>query len=103
MKGHRLGEFEEVVLLAVRGLGKAATGSGVQEMLEARAARRATLGAIYAVLERCRRKGLVESWLGDALPVRGGRKRRQYGLTAAGEAALGESRRIRESLWRAAT
>jgi DNA-binding PadR family transcriptional regulator len=101
MKGDYLGEFEELVLLAVRTLGADATGSRIQELLELEADRRASLGAIYAVLDRGHRKRLVESWLGKPAPVPGGRSRRHYALTEAGEAALRESRRVRDALWRA--
>ena len=100
MKGENLGEFEEVVLLVVRSMGRTATGSRIQEQLEQSAGRRATLGAIYAALDRMERKGLVESWLGDPQPVPGGRRRREYAVTVLGEAALAESRRVREALWR---
>lgn len=102
MKGDNIGEFEEIVMLAVRSLGDHATGATIQEILEREADRSTTLGAIYAALDRGHRKGLVESWLGDSQPVRGGRRRRHYALTADGEGALEESRRIREALWRAA-
>lgn len=102
MKGSNLGEFEELVLLAVRGLEDEATGSVVQDVLERDAGRVATLGAIYAALDRARRKGLVESWLGEPTPVPGGRARRHYALTRSGLAALRESRRVREAMWEAA-
>lgn len=99
MKGERLGEFEELVLLAVRQLGDDAHGTAVQQMLAASAAREVTLGAIYAALDRTQRKGLAESWLGEPTAVRGGRAKRHYRVTPSGEAALEESRRIREILW----
>jgi DNA-binding PadR family transcriptional regulator len=102
MKGERLGEFEEMVLLCVRRLGGEAHGVNLQEMLLREAGRRAALGAIYAALDRVERKGLVRSWLGEPTPVRGGRRKRHYGLTRVGEYALAESRRVREALWRAA-
>lgn len=102
MKGDHLGEFEEIVLLAVRSLGDDATGSTIQERLERDADRSASLGAIYAALDRGHRKGLVDSWLGVPTPVQGGRRRRHYRVTDAGEEALRESRRVRESLWNAA-
>lgn len=100
MKGLNLGEFEELVLLAVRRLGETSTGSGIQTLLENEAGRRATLGAIYAALDRGERKGLIASWLGESTPVPGGRARRHYELTRGGEAALRESRRVRDALWR---
>jgi DNA-binding PadR family transcriptional regulator len=101
MKGPNLGEFEELVLLAVRRLDREATAGAIQALMQHEARRRATLGAIYAALDRAQRKGLVESWLGEATPVAGGRARRHYALTHAGLAAVRESRRIREAMWRA--
>lgn len=99
MKGERLGEFEELVLLSVRQLGEEAHGSAVQEVLAERAGREVTLGAIYAALDRAQRKGLADSWLGEPTAVRGGRAKRHYAVTDEGIEALEESRRIREALW----
>lgn len=99
MKGERLGEFEELVLLCVRQLGDEAHGSGIQTLLADAAGRDVTLGAIYAALDRAQRKGLAKSWKGEPTPSRGGKAKRHYAVTAAGEAALSESRLIREKLW----
>jgi DNA-binding PadR family transcriptional regulator len=94
-----LGEFEELVLLSVRQLGDEAHGASVQEVLAGSAAREVTLGAIYSALDRAQRKGLADSWLGEPTAIRGGRAKRHYRVTEEGEAALEESRRIRELLW----
>lgn len=102
MKGDKIGEFEEIVLLCVRTLGDEAHGVNIQELLLRSAGRRSALGAIYAALDRSERKGLVRSWLGASSPVRGGRRKRHYALTRVGEYAVSESRRVREALWRAA-
>jgi DNA-binding PadR family transcriptional regulator len=99
MKGERLGEFEELVLLCVRQLKGEAHGSGIQILLAESAGREVTLGAIYAALDRIQRKGLAESWMGEPTAVRGGKARRHYAVTPAGEEALRESRLIRERLW----
>lgn len=99
VKGERLGEFEELVLLSVRQLGDEAHGASIQEVLAERAGREVTLGAIYAALDRAQRKGLADSWLGEPTPTRGGRAKRHYAVTPEGVAALEESRRIREGLW----
>jgi len=101
MKGERLGEFEELVLLCVRRLGDEAHGSGIQELLALSAGREVTLGAIYAALDRAQRKGLADSWLGEPTATRGGRAKRHYSVTPAGESALRESRLIRDRLWEA--
>ena len=99
MKGERLGEFEELILLCVRKLGEDANGSTIQNLLANAARREVTLGAIYAALDRSQRKGLAESWLGRPTPERGGRAKRHYAITAQGEAELRESRLIRDRLW----
>ena len=99
MKGERLGEFEEFVLLSIRTYRDAASGLSIQESLQRDARRSASLGAIYTALDRLERKGFVESWLGDPTPIRGGRRRRMYQLTKDGSGALAESRKIREVMW----
>ena len=101
MKGERLGEFEELVLLAVRQLGEEAHGAAIQGVLAQSAGREVALGAIYAALDRTQRKGLADSWLGEPTAVRGGRAKRHYRVTREGELALEESRRVRELLWAA--
>lgn len=102
MKGERLGEFEELILLCVCTLGKRATGVSIQEALERDAGRRVTLGAIYAALDRMTRKGFVESWLGAPTPERGGRAKRHYDATPGGRAALRALRGVRDRLWKRA-
>lgn len=99
MKGERLGEFEELILLAVASDTNEASGVSIQETLERDAARPASLGAIYAALDRLARKGMVESWLGDPTPVRGGRRKRFYTVTPAGRRSVEDSKRIRERMW----
>lgn len=99
MKGERLGEFEELVLLCVRQLADEAHGSSIQAALSEQAGRDVTLGAIYAALDRAQRKGLADSWLGEPTAVRGGRAKRHYAVTPEGLEALEESRRIRDALW----
>ncbi len=99
MRGSNLREFEELVLLSVRMNGEDASGSTIQQSLDAEAGRAVSLGAIYTALERLARKGLVESWLGDPTPVRGGRRKRYYRLTPAGLGELTDIHRIRNSMW----
>jgi DNA-binding PadR family transcriptional regulator len=103
VKGERLGEFEELVLLSVCALGESASGASIQRTLEIEVGRKASLGALYAALDRMARKGFVASWLGEPRSQRGGRARRYYRATAAGRAALEELRAARALLWRRVT
>lgn len=101
MKGDRIGEFEELTLLAVLTLGDGAYGVAVQEVIEREADRDVTLGAVYAALERMERKGLLRSAWSEATGERGGKRRRLFSATAEGLRTIGEARRAREALWNA--
>jgi DNA-binding PadR family transcriptional regulator len=88
MTGTNLGEFEQLVLLAVMHLGEDAYGATIRREIEARTGRRLAISAVYTTLERLEQKGLVRSWIGDPTPQRGGRRKKHYALQAAGAAAL---------------
>ncbi len=100
MKGERLGEFEELILLAVCNLGENAYGVTIQETLDREVRRSVSVGAVYAALDRLERKGYVQSWVGGATEERGGRRKRYYRATNAGINALIELRDLRAELWR---
>ena len=85
-----LGEFEQLVLLALARLGDEAYGVTVRQTLEERTGRQPSFGAIYSTLRRLEEKGLVRSTYGDPQPVRGGRAKKHVALTARGRAALRE-------------
>lgn len=82
-----LGDFEKLILLALARL-EDAYGVTVRQEIETRTGRQVSAGAVYTALERLEAKGLVASELGDPTPVRGGRRKRNYCLLAAGEEAL---------------
>jgi DNA-binding PadR family transcriptional regulator len=94
-----LGEFEELVLLAVCGLPGEAYAVNIQGRLEDKAARTATLGGIYRTLSRLETKGYIRSWMGETTPVRGGKRKRLYAVTGSGKAAVAEARAARDGLW----
>jgi len=101
MKGDRLGEFEELTLLAVRVLGDEAYGVPVQEYMERTAGRVVSMGAVYASLDRLEAKGFVESAFGEATPEPGGKRKRFFRVTPLGMRTLKEVRRVRDRIWRA--
>jgi DNA-binding PadR family transcriptional regulator len=94
-----LGEFEEIVLLAVARLGEQAYGVSIRREIEERTGRDSAIGAIYATLERLEQKGCLASRQGEAVPVRGGRARRYYRLQPSGVRALEQTRRAFDRLW----
>lgn len=97
-RGDTLGEFEQLVLLALLRLGDNAYGLGVQRELAARAGRQASIGAIYTTLDRLEVKGLVRSATGDSSAERGGRAKRIFQVTGAGRQALADSMAATRSL-----
>lgn len=99
MKGSFLGEFEEVVLLAVCVLGEEAYANLVRDAVEKHTQRKINLSAIHSALYRMERKGFLQSALAEASPRRGGKRKRYFQVSKSGQAALNEARRIRESFW----
>jgi PadR family transcriptional regulator, regulatory protein PadR len=90
-KGSHPAELELFVLLALARLGPEAYGVTVRREIEERGGRAVAIGAVYATLARLADKGYVESELSEPIAVRGGRSRRHYRLTGAGERALAQS------------
>jgi DNA-binding PadR family transcriptional regulator len=87
-KRESLGDFEQLVLLAVLRLGHDAYGTRIKEEIESRAERSCSAGALYTTLERLEGKGFIESWVGEATPERGGRAKKYFRVQTAGSAAL---------------
>jgi PadR family transcriptional regulator PadR len=99
MKGTQLGEFEELVLLTIALLYDDAYSVAVVEELGQRLERPMSLGAVHRTMQRLEEKGLVDSRFGESTAERGGRRKRLFTVTAAGEVTLLEVRRIRNELW----
>ncbi len=98
-KGDYLGEFEQLVLLALVRLGDNAYGKTIYEEIETRTGRAASLGSIYATLERLENKGYVSSRLGEATPLRGGRPKRFFRIEGAGARALKRAHEMISQMW----
>jgi DNA-binding PadR family transcriptional regulator len=87
-----LGEFEQLVLLAVLQLGDQAYAVPVRDLIMSRAGRDVARGALYTALERLEATALLASRVGDPLPERGGRPRRYFTVTPQGVALLRDAR-----------
>jgi DNA-binding PadR family transcriptional regulator len=83
-----LGEFEQLVLLALIRLGPDAYGATVRREIEARAGRQVSISAVYTTLERLEQKGLVRSRVGEPTAQRGGRRRKHFELLPPGARAV---------------
>jgi PadR family transcriptional regulator PadR len=95
-----LGEFEQLLLLAVLRLGSDAYGPGIARQLEARAGRSVSRGALYTSLDRLEDKGLLRWKAAAGTPARNGLPRRVYTVTPAGVSALRASRETLRRMWR---
>lgn len=94
-----LGEFEQVVLLALLRLGEQAYGASIRQLLHEQIKRDVALGALYSTLERMEKKGLVTSELGESTAQRGGRAKRFFEITSKGNEALIKTREAMDSMW----
>lgn len=98
IKGEHLGEFEEIVLLAIYNLRNDAYGISIRQALEDVIGRSVSVGAIYATLDRLERKGFIKSWQGEATSERGGRAKRYFEVINKGIDALKEAEEARRKL-----
>jgi DNA-binding PadR family transcriptional regulator len=87
-----LGEFEQMVLLAVLQLGDDGYAVPIRALIQSRAKRPVARGALYTALERLEAKGCLRSRMGEPTPERGGRSRRYFTVSAEGLRALKASR-----------
>ena len=97
-KGGFLGEFEQVVLLALARLKEDGYGMAIRQEIEDRTGRDVGIGSVYSALDRMEQKGYLSSTVGDPTPERGGRAKRYYQLEFAGLMALNRSREMVSSL-----
>jgi DNA-binding PadR family transcriptional regulator len=88
-----LGEFEQLVLIAVLRLGRDAYGATISLEIETRSGRDVSVAAVHTTLGRLEQKRLTRSRLGDPTPQRGGKRKRLYAVTPAGVRALQHSMR----------
>ncbi|MEZ5317421.1 MAG: helix-turn-helix transcriptional regulator [Vicinamibacterales bacterium] len=94
----RLGEVEQLVLLAVLRLEGQAYAVPIRELIARDAAVTLSRGSIYITLDRLEEKKLVESRFSEPTGEPGGKARRLFRIRPAGLAALRSARRAVERL-----
>jgi PadR family transcriptional regulator len=102
MSHQGLGEFEQMVLLAIVQLTGDVYGVPIVEEIERRTGRSVARAAVYVTLRRLESKGLISSWMGEPSAERGGKARRLVKIEPEGLQALRESREAMEQMWRGA-
>lgn len=99
MKGTYLGEFEELVLLAVGILHDEAYGVSVKNEVESQTGRSLSMSSVHTALYRLEQKKFITSRFGEALEIRGGKRKRLFTVTKDGIKALKSSQQIRMQMW----
>jgi len=100
MTTSRLGQLEQLVLLAVLRLGDTAYAPAILDEIERATGTPASPGSMYVTLDRLEDKGFLRSRLGETTDDRGGRPRRYVTVTAYGLRELRASRTALLKLWR---
>jgi DNA-binding PadR family transcriptional regulator len=83
-----LGEFEQLVLLALLRLGDNTYGAMVRREIETRTGRTLAVSAVYITLDRLETKGLIRTYVGEPTAERGGRRKKHLVLLPAGRRAI---------------
>jgi DNA-binding PadR family transcriptional regulator len=95
-----LGEFEQLVMLAILHVGDNAYGVSIVDEIERRTGRTVAPAAVYVTLRRLEEKGLLSSWMSEPTAERGGKARRCVEVTPDGLGSLRESRRVLDGMWK---
>jgi DNA-binding PadR family transcriptional regulator len=95
-----LGEFEQMVLLAILQRGENANALEIRRELEASANRKVTKGAFYTTLDRLEKKDYLTWEARPAEKGRGGLPQRHFKVTPEGIVELQKSRDALIRLWR---
>ncbi len=101
MKGTNLGELEELVMLSVGILYDDAYGLAIQKEIMNRCKRSITISTVHSVLGRLEEKGFLSARYDGATPERGGRRKRLFRVTAAGENTIQTMKQMRNDMWNA--
>ena len=94
-----ISRLEEIILVTIMRLGSDAYGIAILDEITKATGRVWLTGSIYASLARLLKHGMVESFEGEPVPERGGRRKIYYRLTPDGLSALKEVRRINSAIW----
>jgi DNA-binding PadR family transcriptional regulator len=99
MENKGLGEFEELVLLAVCILEGEAYGISVKKEVEKHTGRSILLGAVHITLYRLQHKGFLQSRMGGNTEKRGDRRKRLFTITQSGMRQLRAAQEVRQKMW----
>lgn len=88
-----------MLLLTIWKLGDNAYGVPVRERIVETTGRYWSIGAVYDVLDRLVRKGLIVAQESSPMAERGGKAKRYFTITTLGHEALEEVKTLHAALW----
>ena len=94
-----LSRQEELMLLSIWKLDDNAYGVTIRQNVTETTGKYWSIGAVYDVLDRLTKKGLVSTVVGDPVKARGGKSKRFYKITKSGFKALEEVRYLQQKAW----
>ena len=98
-KGQHLGEFEQVVMLAVARPDGGGHGAGIHKEILNATGRDVSISSVYVTLNRLETKGYLTAAVELGDEGRGGRPRKSYQLTPTGIEQLRAARLEADRLW----
>lgn len=99
MSQQSLGEFEQMVLLAILRLDGEVYGVPIVDEIERRTGRSVSRAAVYVTLRRLERKKLLSSWMSEPTAERGGKPRRCVRVEPEGVRQLRDARHAMDAMW----
>jgi len=94
-----LSKPEELLLMAVCHLQDDAYGVEILRYVSEKTGKKWSIGSVYVPLDRLARAGYVESYQGEPTQKRGGKRKRYFRITTAGEQRLLESKALHDAMW----
>lgn len=93
-----LTKLEEQILMTVWKFEGEGYGVNIYRYLEKVNEKKVTLGVVYDVMERLRKKGYLHTQMGDPTPVRGGMRKKYYTITDEGIQKLARSKEAHDKI-----
>ena len=100
MTRETLGEFEQMVLVAILQLSGDVYGVPIVDEIHRRTGRKVADAAVYVALRRLEQRGFITSWMSEPTTERGGKARRCVKMSPAGLRALRASRQAMDQMWK---
>lgn len=91
---------EEMMMLSILNLGDEAYLVAIKDYLESLTGKSISMTSVHLPLSRLEKIGYLDSEMGEATAVRGGRRKKIYSVTKAGFAALEDYKAMSDKLWR---